>query len=197
MAFFKAMGRALGAPLRAPGMGAVTKPMNKMMGATPGMRGIPAALGMGQQKPQPGVGPSQGGLGGMIQKMKQPQPQMQPPPQPMQQQQPPPEAMDQQKMLADYQQQGQAAGQDMGWMQRPGAIAMGPQQNPQEQQRSKLAQMFQQMRQRPPMQDGGQMARPQVMPGRRFGIGPQLNMMPQFAQQAPQQMQQAPQEEQY
>lgn len=60
MAFLKSLGHALSAPLRAPGMGAITKPINAGLQKTPGLGGVPGALGMGPSAPPPQIPIQQG-----------------------------------------------------------------------------------------------------------------------------------------
>jgi hypothetical protein len=54
MSIFNRMGRAIG---KVPGMNTLAKPMNAMMSRTPGLRGVPQALGT-RPMPKPGIGPS-------------------------------------------------------------------------------------------------------------------------------------------
>ena len=67
MGFLGGLGKALGKPLKAPGMGLITKPVNKLMSKTPGMRGIPGRLGMGgPSKERTPIGPTPGGQQNMM-----------------------------------------------------------------------------------------------------------------------------------
>jgi hypothetical protein len=93
MGFLKKIGGALG---KLPGSKALTKPINKLAGKTPGLKGMPAAFGMGPKKP---IGPSPAVVGagvgatpdmkmGMQPEMPPMQPEMQAPPMPMPMQEP-------------------------------------------------------------------------------------------------------------
>lgn len=55
MGFLKKIGGALG---KLPGSKLLTKPINKLAGKTPGLKGMPAAFGMGGPKKPSPIGPS-------------------------------------------------------------------------------------------------------------------------------------------
>jgi hypothetical protein len=77
MGFLKKIGKTLG---KLPGSKMLTKPINKLASKTPGMRGMPAAFGMGSPKPASPIGPSPAVMSSPPPMMEQPPP-MSPEPQ--------------------------------------------------------------------------------------------------------------------